>query len=124
MNKYKEDMPKIEGVFGGGEFLLESGTKPVETLFEKELDVLESPDAEEQPVESQLELEEMYNYLSGFVEESGLKKSIEIEDVKIGCKIKIPVDLCFEKGESVLKREAYMILINSVVCYEFSEANW
>ena len=110
VNKYKEDMPKIEGGFaGGGEYLLESGTKPVETLFEKELDVLESPDAEEQPVESQLELEEMYNYLSGFVEESGLKKSIDIEDVKIGCKIKIPVDLCFEKGESVLKREAYVI---------------
>ena len=110
VNKCKEDLPKIEGGFaGGGEFLLESGTSPVENLFEKDLDVLESPEAEEQPVESQLEPEEMFKYLSGFVEESGLKKSIDIEDVKIGCKIKIPVDLCFEKGESVLKREAYMI---------------
>ena len=110
VNKCKEDLPKIEGGFaGGGEFLLESGTSPVENLFEKDLDVLESPEAEEQPVESQLEPEEMFNYISGFVDESGLKKSIDIEDVKIGCKIKIPVDLCFEKGESVLKREAYMI---------------
>ena len=106
----KKDLPKIEGGFaGGGEFLLESGTSPVETLFEKELDVLESPEAEVLPVESPLEHEELYNYISGFVEESGLKKSIEIEDVKIGCKIKIPVDLCFEKGESVLKREAYVV---------------
>ena len=110
VNKCKEDLPKIEGGFaGGGEFLLESGTSPVENLFEKDLDVLESPEAEEQPVESQLEPEEMFNYISGFVDESGLKKSIDIEDVKIGCKIKIPVDLCFEKGESVLKREAYVI---------------
>ncbi len=110
VNKCKEDLPKIEGGFAGdGEFLLESGTRPVETLFEKELDVLESPDAEEPPVESPLEPEELYNYISGFVEESGLKKSIEIEDVKIGCKIKIPVDLCFDKGEPVLKREAYTI---------------
>lgn len=110
VNKCKEDLPKIEGGFaGGGEFLLESGTRPVENLFEKELEVLETPEAEEQPVERQLEPEEMFNYISGFVEESGLKKSIDIEDVKIGCKIKIPVDLCFEKGESVLKREAYVI---------------
>ncbi|OHB39714.1 MAG: hypothetical protein A2069_02745 [Planctomycetes bacterium GWB2_41_19] len=110
VNKCKEDLPKIEGGFaGGGEFLLESGTSPVENLFEKDLDVLESPEAEEQPVESQLEPEEMFNYISGFVDESGLKKSIDIEDVKIGCKIKIPVDLCFEKGESVLKREAYVV---------------
>ncbi len=110
VNKCKEDLPKIEGGFaGGGEFLLESGTSPMENLIEKDLDVLESPEAEEQPVESQLEPEEMFNYISGFVDESGLKRSIDIEDVKIGCKIKIPVDLCFEKGESVLKREAYVI---------------
>ena len=110
VNKCKEDLPKIEGGFtGGGEFLLEGGTSPVENLFEKDLEVLESPEAEEHPVESQLEPDEIFNYISGFVEESGLKKSIDIEDVKIGCKIKIPVDLCFEKGESVLKREAYVI---------------
>lgn len=110
VDKCKEDLPKIEeGFAGGGEYLLESGTSPVENLFEKDLDLLESPEAEEQPVESQLEPEEMFNYISGFVEESGLKKSIDIEDVKIGCKIKIPVDLCFEKGESVLKKEAYVI---------------
>ncbi|MBI5678860.1 MAG: hypothetical protein HZC52_10335, partial [Planctomycetes bacterium] len=110
VHKYKEDMPKIEDSFaGGGGHLLESGTSPVDNLFEEDLDVLESPEAEEQLVESQLEPEEMFNYISGFVDESGLKKSIDIEDVKIGCKIKIPVDSCFEKGESVLKREAYVI---------------
>ncbi|HLE87981.1 MAG TPA: flagellar motor protein MotB [Candidatus Brocadiaceae bacterium] len=111
VNKYKEDALKIEEAFtgSGGERFLESGTQPVETLFEKELGALESHGLEEQPIESQLESGEMYNYILGFVEESGLKKSIDIEDVKIGCKIKIPVDLCFEKGESVLKREAYMI---------------
>ncbi|MBI2472300.1 MAG: hypothetical protein HYV59_13850 [Planctomycetes bacterium] len=110
VNKCKEDLPKIEESFaGGGEYMLESGTRPVETLFEKELDVLESPEAEELPAESPLEPEEMYSYISGFIEESGLKKSIDIEDVKIGCKIKIPVDLCFERGEAELKREAYTI---------------
>ena len=104
VNKCKEDMPKIEeGFIGGGGPLLEGGTSPVENFFEKDLNVLE------RPVESLVEPDDMYNYLSGFVEESGLKKSIDIEDVKIGCKIKIPVDLCFGKGESVLKREAYMI---------------
>ncbi|HHT9136616.1 MAG TPA: flagellar motor protein MotB [Candidatus Wunengus sp. YC60] len=110
VNKCKEDLPKINESFaGGGEYMLESGTRPVETLFEKELDVLESPEAEELPAESPLEPEEMYSYISGFIEESGLKKSIDIEDVKIGCKIKIPVDLCFERGEVALKREAYTI---------------
>lgn len=110
VNKCKEDMPKIEeGFAGGGGPLLEGGTSHVENLFKKDLDVLESPGAEEQPIESQLEPEDMYNYLLVFVEESGLKNSIDIENVKIGCKIKIPVDLCFEKGGSVLKKEAYRI---------------
>jgi len=104
VNKMKEDMPKIEeGFIGSGGSMLKGGTRPVENLFEKDLNVLE------RPVECQVEPEDMYNYLSGFVEESGLKKSIDIEDVKIGCKIKIPVDLCFEEGGSKLKREAYMI---------------
>ncbi|HHT9144161.1 MAG: flagellar motor protein MotB [Candidatus Brocadiaceae bacterium] len=110
VNKCKEDMPKIEeGFAGGGGHFLEDGTSPVENIFKKDLDVLESPGAEEQPIESQIEPEDMYNYISVFVEESGLKNSIGIEDVKIGCKIKIPVDLCFEKGGSVVKKEAYRI---------------
>ena len=110
VNKYKEDMPKIEESFAGGESILEGGKRPVENLFDKDLNVLEGPETEEQPIESQLTPQEMYNYISGFLQESGLKKLIDIEDIKIGCKIKIPVDLCFDKGEPLLKRESYTIL--------------
>ncbi len=110
VNKCNEDLPKIEeGFAGGGGHLLEDGSRHAENIFKNDLEVLESPGAEEQPIESQIEPEDMYNYISVFVEESGLKNSIGIEDVKIGCKIKIPVDLCFEKDGSVLKKEAYRI---------------
>lgn len=137
VNKYKEDIPKIEESFdpsswsernsgffdegimtksespfaGTGESLLEGGKKPVGTISEKDLGLLESIQKDEQnETEDLIDSEEIYNYLSNFVNENGLSKDIYIEDVKIGCKIKIPINSCFEQNESVVKREAHEIL--------------
>lgn len=137
VEKYKEDIPKFEESFDsqnwvdrftgffdegamtkdarsfagkGGDSLLEGGGAVLGTLSEKDLELQESSETEDQPVKNLVDFEETYNYISGFVKESGLAKYIDIEDVKIGCKIKIPVDLCFEKGESTLKTESYKIL--------------
>jgi len=109
VNKCKEEMPKIGESFAGGEFMLEGGMEPVNVVTEKDIETTESPGAEEIPVENQPEPEELYDYISGFMHDSGLKKVLDVEDVKVGCKIKIPVDLCFEKGESVLRKDAYTI---------------
>lgn len=138
VNKYKEDMPKIEesfdpsswsernnGLFDegmmtkserpfsgrSGEFLLEGGKQPFETISEKDLGVSENIQKDEQnETEDLIDSEEMYHYLSNSANESGLSKYINIEDVKIGCKIKIPINSCFERDESVVKREAHEIL--------------
>ncbi|OQY97940.1 MAG: hypothetical protein B6D35_13740 [Candidatus Brocadia sp. UTAMX2] len=136
VDKYKEDIPKIEesfdsecwserftGVFeeglqtkgegysGGktGESLLTGGKKPLETFFEKELEEERRFEEEDQHEENFVDPEEMYNFLSGFTKRGGLAKGIDIEDVKIGCRIKIPTDLCFKKGESALTGQAYDI---------------
>lgn len=137
VEKYKEDIPKIEesfdsefwadrfhGVFDegtmtkderplsgkGGESLLEGGRKLFKAPTENDLEIQKSFETEEQPIENSVDFEETYNYLSGFVKESGLAKYIDIENVKVGCKIEIPMDLCFERGGSALKSEAYKIL--------------
>ncbi|MDN3514238.1 MAG: hypothetical protein NG747_07550 [Candidatus Brocadia sp.] len=135
VDKYKEDIPKIEesfdptywadrfsGVFDegtmekndkpfsgrGGESLLNGGEKPLEALYEKDLEMLEASETERQiETEKPIRSEEMYYYISNFINEGGLAKYIDIEDVRIGCKIKIPVDSCFEKGESTLRKEAH-----------------
>ena len=110
VDKYKKTMLKVQKTFdkSGGEFLLEDGTKPMENLFEKDLDALESAEME-MPIENFIDAAETYHYLSSFIKESKLAKYISIEDIKIGCKIEIPLDLCFEKGESKVKREAHTI---------------
>ncbi|TVL98763.1 MAG: hypothetical protein CV087_20465 [Candidatus Brocadia sp. WS118] len=137
VEKYKEDIPKFEESFDsqqwdnrfagffdegemakderpfagkGGEFLLEGGKMVLGISSEKDLEIQESSKTEDHPIENLVGFEETYNYMSGFIKEGGLAKYIDIEDVKIGCKIKIPVDLCFEKDESALKTEAYKIL--------------
>lgn len=111
VNKYKETMLEVRKTFAGdgGEFLLEDGTSPMENLFEKDLETIESPETEE-PIENFIDVEETYHYLSNFIKESKLAKYISIEDIKIGCRIEIPLDLCFEKGESMVKRETHTIL--------------
>jgi chemotaxis protein MotB len=137
VNKYKEDIPKIEESFdpnswserssgffdegvmtksessfaGTGESLLEGGKKPVGTISEKDLGLSERIQQDEQnETEDLIDSKEMYHYLSNVVNESGLSQYISIEDVKIGCKIKIPIKSCFERNESVVKREAHELL--------------
>ncbi|MBW7898331.1 flagellar motor protein MotB [Candidatus Brocadiaceae bacterium B188] len=134
VEKYKKDIPKIEesfdptlwsarfkGIFEEGEMsksekpfsgrdgesLMEGGRNLLAALSEKDLQIEEESEMEDQSIENSIDSGQVYNYLSGFVKESGLAKYLDIEDVKIGCKIKIPVGVCFEKGESALKREAY-----------------
>ncbi|GAN34538.1 MAG: hypothetical protein DYG83_16380 [Candidatus Brocadia sp. AMX2] len=111
IDKYKKTMLKVQKTFdaSGGESLLEDGTSPIENLFERDLDPLEGSEMEE-PLENFIDDEETYDYLSNFLKESKLAKYISIEDIKIGCKMEISLDSCFEKGESMLKREAHTIL--------------
>ena len=71
VNKCKEDMPKIEeGFYRWWRAFVGRRYEPCGKLFEKDLNVLE------RPVESLVEPDDMYNYLSGFVEESGLKSQL------------------------------------------------
>lgn len=111
VDKYKKTMLKVQETFdtSGGESLLENGTSPIENLFEEDLEPLESPELEE-PIENFIDAEEAYHFLSSFIKESKLAKYISIEDIKIGCRIEIPLNLCFENGKSVVKRDAHTIL--------------
>ena len=111
VDKYKKTMSEVQKTFSGdgAELLLEDGASPVGNLFEKDLDAMESFETEE-PVEEFIEPEETYDYLSNFIKESKLANYITIVDIKIGCMLEIPMDLCFERGESTLKREAHLIL--------------
>lgn len=137
VDKYKKDIPKIEESFDAelwvdrftglfdeglmtknerpfagkdGEFLLEGGRALLGAPSEKDLEIQKHSETEDLPTENSVDFEETYDYLSGFVKEGGLAKHLDVEDIKIGSKIKIPVDLCFEKGGSVFKSEAYKIL--------------
>lgn len=111
VDKYKKTMSEVQKTFvgDGGEFLLEDGTNPLENPFEKDLDTLENPEMAE-PIEDFIDAKESHHYLSNFLKESKLARYISIEDIKIGCRIEIPLNLCFEEGESTLKREAHTIL--------------
>ncbi len=111
VNKYKETMSEVQKTFAGegGKFLLEDGTSPMENPFEKDLDTLEIPEMVE-PVADFIDTEETYDYLLNFIKESKLAKYIRVEDIKIGCKIEIPVNLCFENDESKIKWGGHTIL--------------
>jgi len=121
VNKSKKEMEIIGKTFGGiGESLLDEepllpgGNRPLDYRFEKDLDVLKNMEKEE-PLEETQALEyfatskEMREYLSGFLKEGEGSQYLDIEDIKIGCKIKIPADVCFRSGEAVLRKEAYPI---------------
>lgn len=111
VDKYKKQVWKVKKSFdkSGGMSLLHGSTRPIEDPLEDELDMQESFEIENKR-ESFNNSEDAYKYLSGYISESELDKHVAIEDMKIGCKIKIPKDLCFEKGEPTLKKEAYAIL--------------
>ena len=121
VNKSKKEMEIIGRTFGGpGESLLEEepllsgGNRPLDYRFEKDLDVLTNMETKEQSEETQtLEhfatAKEMREYLSGFLKEGGVSQYLDIEEVKVGCKIKIPAVTCFRNGEAVLRKESYEI---------------
>ncbi len=122
VDKAKKGMAGFEQPFGGGgESLLESGTSPIETHYksttERLVDLSEgggSPfedegDEGKAPVEKFNDSATMFRYIAGFINESGMSKFLDVEDVKVGCKIKIPVDDCFEKDTSVIKKDSQRI---------------
>jgi len=104
MDKFKKNMLKVQETFEPEKIsLLEDNRLLAENSIENEMDAaesIESFETEEQP-------EDVYNYVLNFINEGELSRFVDIEDIKTGCKLKIPAHLCFEKGESVLKREAY-----------------
>lgn len=130
VDKYKKTMSKVQESFSkGGEHILEGGKRPIGNFIKKDISELENFETKETitkylnrelvPVIDNYEMEELnenfvdpeaiYHYLLSHIKEGVLAKYIEIEDIKIGCNIKIPKDLCFEKDDSLLKREAYII---------------
>lgn len=121
VNKSKKEMEVIGRSFGGlGESLLDEepllsgGNRPLDYRFEKDVDALKNMEAEELPEESQsveqfATAKEMREFLTGFLKEGGVSQSIDIEEVKVGCKIKISADNCFRSGEAVLKKDASAI---------------
>ena len=120
VDKAKKAMEKFEQPFGGGgESLLESGTSPIEThhigTTERLVDLMEggsSPFEGEDETEAPQKFndsETMFRYIAGFINESGMSEFLDVEDIKVGCKIKIPVDDCFEKNSSVIKNGAQRI---------------
>ncbi len=130
VDKYKKTMSKVQESFSkGGEHILEGGKRPIGNFIKKDISELENFETKETitkylnrelvPVIDNYEMEELnenfvdpeaiYHYLLSHIKEGALAKYIEIEDIKIGCNIKIPKDLCFEKDDSLLKREAYII---------------
>lgn len=104
MDKFKKNMLEVQETFEPDKIsLLEDNRLLAENSIENEMDAaesIESFETEEQP-------EDVYNYVLNFINEGELSRFVDIEDIKTGCKLKIPAHLCFEKGESVLKREAY-----------------
>src|SRR3972149_10718529 len=104
MDKFKKNMLKVQETFEPEKIsLLEDNRLLAENSSENEMDAaesIESFETEEQP-------EDVYNYVLNFINEGELSRFVDIEDIKTGCKLKIPAHLCFEKGESVLEREAY-----------------
>lgn len=104
VDKFKKNMLKVQETFEPDKIsLLDDNRLLAENSIENEMDAaesIESFETEEQP-------EDVYNYVLNFINEGELSRFVDIEDIKTGCKLKIPAHLCFEKGESVLKREAY-----------------
>lgn len=111
VEKYKKKMWKEQKTFhkSGGESFLKDGTQPLGKPFEDDLDMQESFEIENNR-ESFKDAEDSYRYLSSFIKESELDDHIAVEDIKIGCKVKISKDLCFERDEATLKKEAHGIL--------------
>ncbi|MDR4508907.1 MAG: hypothetical protein MRJ65_11860 [Candidatus Brocadiaceae bacterium] len=109
VDKSKKILKEVSAGFSG-DSLLEGGKEPFDKLFDEDFDILENT----MPT-GQLETdvitpeEDSYKYLSGIVREGDLNNFITIEEIKIGYKIKIPENFCFEEYEHILKWEAQAI---------------
>lgn len=109
MDKYKKVNwdPNRKSV-EGGESVLEGFAQPVENVVTNDLDIRDT----EVYDESQVASDKVYDYLVNFINENNMVQYVDVEDIKIGFKINIPVDMCFEKGQSLLKKEASAIFRN------------
>jgi len=111
VDKYKEAMSKVQA-YMGGEAILEGSKKPLEKLNEQDMHLLEFPAEESQDLterEQFIKEEEIVQYVRDYFSETELEKYIVIEEVKIGYLITIPMDICFDRGDSILTWEANAI---------------
>lgn len=112
VDKQKDAAKKIRASMErGGEQILEGTKKPFDTDIKSNIDINEiqiPPIKMQEQIETEkfVEDKEWYQYLSDFVTKSELSNYIDIEEIKVGYIVKIPVDVCFEKGESILTWEA------------------
>jgi len=110
MDKCKENLEKMKNGFAPDNVsLLDDNTLFTEEIVKNETEIVEDTESFEtkEQIVNQENPEEVYNYLMNFIDENELSQFIDIEEIKIGYKLKIPAHLCFEKGESVLKSDAY-----------------
>lgn len=110
MDKSKKMLMKVQETFEpDSASLLEDNTQLTEDTLEAEIDTVENIDsfAAEKQIENFIDPEDVYDYILNFVHDNELSRFVDIEEIKTGCKLKIPAHMCFEKDESVLKREAY-----------------
>lgn len=108
MDKFKKVNWDNKKSVDGGESVLEGVAQPVKNVVTKDMDIREIEVYDESLVDS----DNVYDYLLNFINENNLVQYVDVEDIKIGFKINIPVDMCFEKGQSLLKKEASAIFRN------------
>ena len=112
MDKFKTKILKVQSGFEPEKVqLLEDNRLLMEDSVESNQDTEESNGSfeTEEQTENISDPEDMYNYLRNVIDERELSQFVDIEEIKTGCKLIIPAHMCFEKGESGLKREASAI---------------
>lgn len=114
VDKYKEVMKQVQASMGG-DHILEGSKKPFDMEVKPDIDINEMqfpPIKMQEQIETEkfVDDKEWYQYLNDYVTKSELKNYIDIEEIKIGYVIKIPMDVCFERGESILTWAANNIL--------------
>ena len=110
MDKFKKNMLKVQESLDPDKIsFLEDNRLLAEDPIENEVDIEESIESleMEKQIENVIDPEDMYNYIQEAINQSELSQFVDIEEIKTGCKLKIPTHLCFEEGESDLKRDAY-----------------
>lgn len=108
MDKYKKANWDDRKSTDASDSILEGFAQPVENVVTKDVDMQEIEKYDNNLVDT----DKVYDYLLNYINENNLVEYIDVEDIKIGFKINIPVDMCFEKGQSLLKKEASSIFRN------------